>query len=50
MQVSTPTGESEVYRPPFNISDVGLPEPHVPDLDEDRTGLVQRLLRRTGKD
>ena len=46
MTVSTPTGEAEVYKPPFNISGLGGPDPQVPALGADATGLVQRLLDR----
>lgn len=44
--VTTPTGEAEVYRSPFNISNSGEPDNHVPAVGEDRTGLVERLLHR----
>ncbi len=46
MTVTTPTGEAEVYRSPFNISDIGETQDYVPDLGEDRTGLVERLVER----
>ncbi len=46
MSVTTPTGEAEVYTPPFNISGVDGPDPHVPALGEDTAGLVGRLLAR----
>gem|GEM_PF-4611274 len=48
MTVVTPTGEAEVYKPPFNISGIDGPENHVPALGVDSTGLVERLLRRGG--
>lgn len=46
MSVRTPTGEAEVYKPPFNLSGVDGPDPQVPALGQDETGLVERLLRR----
>ncbi len=46
MDVTTPTGTAEVYRPPFNISDMDGPAEHVPELGEDNAGLVERLLER----
>ena len=46
MDVTTPTGSAEVYRPPFNISEVGPPTPVVPALGEDTTGLAARLIER----
>ena len=46
MTVSTPTGEAEVYRPPFNISGIDDPEATIPSLGQDETGLVDRLLAR----
>ncbi len=46
MTVTTPTGEAEMYKPPFNISDSGEPATHVPALGVDEAGLVERLLER----
>ena len=46
MSVTTPTGDAEVYKPPFNISDVDGPATHVPDLGEANAGLAERLLAR----
>ena len=46
MTVTTPTGEAEVYRSPFNINGVGSPLATIPALGEDATGLVERLLGR----
>lgn len=46
MNVTTPTGSAEVYRPPFNISEVGPATPVVPALGEDTTGLAARLIER----
>jgi len=47
MPVTTPTGEAEMYRPPFNISGMSEPASHVPDLGEDRSRLVDRILARS---
>ena len=46
MTVSTPTGEAEVYKSPFNISGISGTVPTVPALGEDATKLVERLLAR----
>ncbi len=46
MSVTTPTGDAEVYKPPFNISDVDGPAAHIPALGEDNAGLVDRLVAR----
>ncbi len=46
MTVTTPTGEAEVYRSPFNISGVSAPLATIPALGEDATGIVARLLER----
>lgn len=46
MTVTTPTGDAEMYRPPFNISGLGTPSEHVPTLGVDDTGLAERLLAR----
>lgn len=48
MTVSTPTGEAEVYKPPFNISGLPLPEPTVPALGEHDPELVAELIARGG--
>jgi crotonobetainyl-CoA:carnitine CoA-transferase CaiB-like acyl-CoA transferase len=34
VEVTTPTGEVTMFRPPFNIAGAPLPDLHVPDLDE----------------
>jgi len=47
MPVTTPTGEAEMYRPPFNISGMSEPASHVPALGEDRSSLVDRILARS---
>lgn len=49
MTVTTPTGEAEVYRSPFNISGIDEPQAHVPALGSDNAGLVERLLNRQGR-
>ena len=46
MQVTTPTGSAEVYKPPFNLSDMPVPEPSVPDLGEHAPDLVAELEAR----
>ena len=46
MEVTTPTGSAEVYRPPFNISGLAEPTPVVPALGEDTADLAARLLAR----
>lgn len=47
MMVSTPTGETEMYKAPFNISGVGEPDATIPALGEDATDLAARLLARS---
>jgi len=49
MTVTTPTGEAEVYRPPFNINDVDGPIASVPALGSHDAELVQQLLNRGSK-
>ena len=46
MTVSTPTGDAEVYKPPFNISGLPLPTAHVPALGEHDLALIERLVGR----
>lgn len=46
MDVETPTGSAEVYRPPFNISNVDEADGYVPALGQDRTDLASRLVER----
>ncbi len=46
MDVTTPTGRAEVYKPPFNISGADDPDDHIPALGEDRTNLIARILER----
>ena len=46
MQVATPTGSAEVYRPPFNLSDAGDPATTVPALGDHDPDLVAILEAR----
>ncbi len=46
MSVTTPTGSTEVYRSPFNISDISEPDASVPDLGAHDPALVDHLLTR----
>lgn len=46
MTVATPTGEAEVYRPPFNISGLKAPSSQIPALGADTTDLAGRLKAR----
>ena len=46
MTVSTPTGDAEVYKPPFNISGLPLPVAHVPALGEHDPALIERVCNR----
>ena len=46
MQVATPTGSAEVYKPPFNLTDVGDPAAVVPALGEHAPDLVAELEAR----
>ncbi|MEM7326220.1 MAG: CaiB/BaiF CoA-transferase family protein [Actinomycetota bacterium] len=47
MDVETPTGRAEVFRPPFNISGMAGPTAEVPALGQHDAALVQRLLARS---
>ena len=47
MTVVTPTGTTEVYRPPFNISGLVDPEASVPALGAHDPALVEHLLTRS---
>lgn len=44
MTVSTPTGEAEVYKPPFNISGLPGPMATIPALGEHDPALIRRLV------
>ena len=46
MQVATPTGSAEVYKPPFNLSDADDPNAAVPALGEHDPDLVATLQAR----
>ena len=46
MTITTPTGEAEVYRPPFNISGMGEPPVNLPALGDHDPELIERLLAR----
>ena len=46
MQVTTPTGSAEVYKPPFNLSDADDPNAAVPALGEHDPDLVATLQAR----
>ena len=46
MPVTTPTGSTEVYKPPFNLSDTGDPAATVPALGEHDPDLVAILQAR----
>ena len=46
MQVTTPTGSAEVYKPPFNLSDADDPNATVPALGEYDPDLVAILATR----
>ena len=47
MQVTTPTGSTEVYKPPFNISGTADPDPTVPALGDHAPDLIAELESRT---
>ena len=46
MQVTTPTGSAEVYKPPFNLSNAGTPDATVPALGDHDPDLVATLEAR----
>ena len=46
MPVTTPTGSTEVYKPPFNISDADAPDATVPALGEHDPELISELEAR----
>ncbi len=46
MQVTVPTGSTEVYKPPFNLSDAGDPDTTVPALGEHAPDLIALLEAR----
>ena len=46
MQVTTPTGSAEVYKPPFNLSNAGIPDATVPALGNHDPDLLAELEAR----
>lgn len=46
VQVTTPTGSAEVYKPPFNLSGAGGPDTAVPALGEHADDLIAELEAR----
>ena len=46
MQVTTPTGTAEVYKPPFNLSNTDDPNPSVPALGDHDPDLIATLQAR----
>ena len=46
MPVTTPTGSTEVYKPPFNLSDAGDPDATVPALGDHAPDLLAELEAR----
>ena len=49
MQVATPTGSAEVYKPPFNLSGAGAPDATVPALGEHAPDLIAELDARAAR-
>jgi len=49
MQVTTPTGSTEAYKPPFNLSNAGDPDTTVPALGEHDGDLIAELESRAGR-
>ncbi len=49
MQVTTPTGTAEVYRPPFNLSNMADGDPTVPALGHHDPDLITTLESRAAK-
>jgi itaconate CoA-transferase len=46
VDVSTPTGEARMFRPPFNLSDLPPAAPHIPAVGQHDPDLVTELTRR----
>ena len=46
MQVTTPTGSAEVYKPPFNLSNAAAPDATVPALGDHDEDLITELEAR----
>ena len=49
MHVTTPTGSTEVYKPPFNLSDAVDPDATVPALGQHAPDLIAELESRAGR-
>ncbi len=49
MQVTVPTGSTEVYKPPFNLSDAGDPDTTVPALGQHDEHLIAELEARAAR-
>ena len=49
MQVTTPTGSAEVYKPPFNLSNAGIPDATVPALGNHDGDLIVELEARAAQ-
>ena len=49
MQVATPTGSAEVYKPPFNLSDTPSPDATVPELGRHDPDLIATLQARAAR-
>ena len=49
MQVTTPTGSAEVYKPPFNLSNAGIPDATVPALGDHDGDLIVELEARAAQ-
>ena len=49
MQVTTPTGSAEVYRPPFNLGGAGDPDATVPALGDHDPALIAELEARAAR-
>ena len=46
MHVTTPTGSTEVYKPPFNLSNADTPDTTVPALGQHAPDLIAELESR----
>ncbi len=46
MEVATPTGKAEMYKPPFNLSDTAAPTAAVPAVGEHDADLISELESR----
>jgi itaconate CoA-transferase len=50
VDVSTPTGEARMFRPPFNLSDLPPAAPRIPAVGEYDADVVAELERRARRD